>query len=94
MSVRIRDTSSQFVSAVSVDNDIVHENYYFLFSYHSGERFIHIPLESGGCISLSEKHNEGFENSSWSDKRRLPLVSSLNSDVGEPPSHVKLGEVR
>ena len=65
-----------------------------MFSDHSGERFIHVSLESGGCISLSKEHNEGFKNSSGSDKHRLPLVSSFNSDIGESPSYVKLGEVR
>ena len=72
---------------------IVHENNYLPFPDHSGERFIHIPLESGRCVSLSEKHNERFENSSWSDKRHLPFVSSFDPDISESPSYIELGEV-
>ena len=85
--------SGEFLATFSMDNHIIHENYYLSFSYHSGERFIHISLEGGGCVSLSEKHNEGFENSLWSDKRGFPLVSFLDSDISESPSYIELGEV-
>ena len=77
-----------------MNNNIVHENNYLAFSDHLGEHFIHVPLERGGSISLSKEHNEGFENALWSDKRCFPFVSSLDSDIGKSPAHIKLGEVR
>ena len=73
---------------------IVHKDNYLPFSYHSGERLIHVTLESRGCISLSEKHNEWLKNPSWSDKRCFPFISSFDSNISKPPSHIELGEVR
>ena len=77
-----------------MNDHIIHENNYLPFSNHLGERFIHIALESRRCVSLSEKHNKWFKNSSWSDKRRFPFVSSLDSNIGKSPSYIKLGKVR
>ena len=76
-----------------MNNHVVHENYYLMFSNHSGERFVHILLESGRSVSLSKEHNEWFENSSWHYERCLPLISSLDLDIRKSSSHVKLGEV-
>ena len=76
-----------------MNDHIIHENNYLSFSNHMGERFVHVSLESGGSISLSEKHNKGFKDSSWSEKHRFPLISSLDLNISESPPHVKLGEV-
>ena len=76
-----------------MNDHIVHKNYYLSFADHSSESFIHIPLESGGSVSLSEKHDEGFKNSSGSDKRCLPLVTGLDANIGKSPLYIKLGKV-
>ena len=85
--------SGKFLTGFSMNDNIVHKNYYLPFADHSSEGFIHIPLESGGSISLSKEHNEGFKNSSGSDKRCLPLITGFDTNIGESPSYVKLGKV-
>ena len=85
--------SGQFLTGFSMNDYIVHENYYLSFADHSCESFVHISLECRRRISLSEKHNEGFKNSSGSDKRCFPLITSFYPDIGKTPSYIELGEV-
>ena len=74
-----------------VNAKVVHVDLQSFFPEHVGKDMVHECLECGGCITESEEHDGGFEESHGSDESSFPLVF-LNTDIVVSPANVKLGE--
>ena len=74
-----------------MDAEVVHIDFKPMFSNHISKDVVHKRLERGWGIAEPKEHNCGFKESERSDKRSLPLIRFLNSDVVIPPTDVKLG---
>jgi hypothetical protein len=49
-----------------------------------------ISLKGGGRVSESEKHHQGFKESTICMKHCLPLITFLHPDIVVTPSYVEL----
>ena len=75
-----------------MDAKVVHIDLQPFLSEHVSEDMVHECLEYGGCITESEKHDSGFEESHGSNEGSFPLVFFSNADVIISPADVEFGE--
>ena len=75
-----------------MDAKVIHIDLQPFFPEHVGEDMVHEHLECGGCVTESEEHDGGFEESHGSNESSFPLVFLSNADIVVSPANVKLGE--
>ena len=75
-----------------MDAKVIHVDLQSFFSEHVSEDMVHECLECGGCITESEEHDSGFEESHGGYEGSFPLVFLSNVDVVVSPTNVKFGE--
>ena len=75
-----------------MDAEVIHIDLQPFFPEHVSEDMVHKRLERGGCITESEEHDSGFQESHGSNESSFPLVFLSDADIVVSPANVKLGE--
>jgi hypothetical protein len=85
------DVFGMFVQVVGVDEDVVKiDNNRYI--EHISEDLVHEALESCGCVTQVERHDEEFKGTIAGAEGGFPFVTLCNADEIVGASEVKLGE--
>ena len=77
---------------LGVDSHVIHVDFKPFFCEHICEDVVHECLKSGGGITESKEHDNGFKESHGSDECGLPLVFFSDMNVVVSPTDVEFGE--
>ena len=75
------------------DQNVVQVHYDDPFRYDSSEDVVHHSLEGSGAVGHSEKHYEGFEETTVGMKGCLLFVSGLDAYIIETPADIQFCEI-
>ena len=75
-----------------MDAEVIHIDLQPFFPKHVSEDMVHERLKCGRCITESEEHDGGFEESHGGNECSFPLVFFSDADIIVSPANVKLGE--
>ena len=75
------------------DQNIVQVHYNNPFCYDGSEDVIHYSLEGSRAVGHSEKHYEGFKETTVGAEGRFPFISGLGAYIIETPVDIQFCEV-
>jgi len=75
------------------DQNVVQVHYDDPFCYDGSEDVVHHSLEGSGAIGHSEKHYEGFKETTVGVEGCFPFVSRLDVYIIETPADVQFCEI-
>ena len=75
------------------DQNVTQVHYDDPFHYDGSEDVVHHSLEGSRVVGYSEKHYEGFKETTVSVEDHLPFVSGLNVYIIETPADVQFCEI-
>ena len=82
-----------FSDSFCEDQNIVEVHTYDTFSNQILEDVIHHCLEGRWGVAQSEKHHQGFKESSICMKGHLPFIAVFHTHIIVSPSNIKFCEV-
>src|ERR1700761_4601308 len=84
---------AMFFKVRIIDEDVIHVDRYFSFSYEVCEYRVHKGLEGGWTVRHAKVHYFGFVQSSIGYYGALPFISFAYANIVVAPSDIKLSEV-
>ena len=87
------DRSFMLLFHLCKDQNVIQVYYNNLFRYDGSEDVVHYSLEGGGAVGHSEKHYEGFKETTVGVESRFPFISGLDAYIIETPVDIQFCEV-